>query len=52
MAVSSTLIPKGNPGNPEALRKFYAQTKSNGELTLRKLSKEIENSFKYSIIEK
>jgi hypothetical protein len=41
MTVSYTFTPKENPGNPEALRKFYAQAKSNGELTLRKLSKDI-----------
>jgi hypothetical protein len=33
MIVSSVLIPKGNPGNPEAPRKFYAQAKSS-ELTV------------------
>jgi predicted histone-like DNA-binding protein len=41
MAVSYVITPKGNPGNLEAPKKFYAQAKSNGELTLRKLSKEI-----------
>jgi predicted histone-like DNA-binding protein len=41
MAVSYVITPKGNPGNPEAPKKFYAQAKSCGELTLRKLSKEI-----------
>jgi hypothetical protein len=45
MIVSSTLTPKGNPGNPEALRKFYARAKSNGELTLRKLSNKIAEGF-------
>jgi predicted histone-like DNA-binding protein len=44
MAVSYVLTPKGNPGNPEAPKKFYAQAKSSGELTLRKLSKEIAES--------
>jgi hypothetical protein len=44
MIVSSVLTPKGNPGNPEAPRKFFAQAKSNGELTLRKLSKKIAES--------
>lgn len=41
MAVNYVLTQKGNPGNPEAPKKFYAQAKSKGELTLRKLSKEI-----------
>jgi hypothetical protein len=44
MTVSFVLTSQGNPGNPEALRKFYAQAKSNGELTLRKLSKKIAES--------
>ena len=41
MAVSYVLTQKGNPGNPDAPKKFYAQAKSSGELTFRKLSKEI-----------
>jgi predicted histone-like DNA-binding protein len=41
MAVSYVLVERGNPGNPEAAKKFYAQAKSSGDLTLRKLSKEI-----------
>ena len=41
MAVSYVLTQKGNPGNPNAPKKFYAQAKASGELTLRKLSKEI-----------
>jgi predicted histone-like DNA-binding protein len=41
MAVNYVLTQKGKPGNPEAPKKFYAQAKSSGELTLRKLSKEI-----------
>jgi hypothetical protein len=32
---------KGNPSNSEVPKKFYAQAKSSGELTLRKLGKEI-----------
>ncbi|MDR1983901.1 MAG: HU family DNA-binding protein [Prevotellaceae bacterium] len=41
MAVKYIVVPHGNPGNPEAPKKFYAQAKGSGELTLRKLSKEI-----------
>jgi predicted histone-like DNA-binding protein len=41
MAVKYIIVPHGNPGNPEAPKKFYAQAKGDGELTLRKLSKEI-----------
>jgi hypothetical protein len=43
MAVSYVL--KGNPGNLEAPKKFYTQAKSNGELTLRKLGKEIAEGY-------
>ncbi|MDR1341156.1 MAG: hypothetical protein LBK58_14050 [Prevotellaceae bacterium] len=41
MLVKYIILPHGNPGNPEALKKCYAQTKAGGELTLRKLSREI-----------
>jgi predicted histone-like DNA-binding protein len=41
MAVTYVLTQKGNPGDPEAPKKFYAQAKARGELTFRKLSKEI-----------
>ena len=41
MAVKYSVIEKGNPGDPTAPKKFYAQAKATGELTLRRLSKEI-----------
>ncbi|MDR2815530.1 MAG: HU family DNA-binding protein [Proteiniphilum sp.] len=41
MAVTYVLSQKGNPGNSEAPKKFYAQAKAREELTFRKLSKEI-----------
>jgi hypothetical protein len=41
MTVSYVFTSKRNQGNPEALRKFYAQVKSNSKLTLWKLSKKI-----------
>jgi len=41
MAVNYVVIPKANPQDREAAPKFYAQAKSRGELTFRKLSKEI-----------
>ncbi|MDR1091706.1 MAG: HU family DNA-binding protein [Prevotella sp.] len=44
MAVNYVLVERGNPGNPQAPKKFYAQAKSSGELTLRKLSREISES--------
>ncbi len=45
MAIKYVLTQRGNPGNPEAPKKFYAQAKSTGDVTRKKLSKEIaENS--------
>ena len=41
MAVPYVIAERGNPRNPAAQKKFYAQAKSSGELTFRKLSKEI-----------
>jgi len=45
MAVKYILAQKGNPGDLQAPKKFYAQTKSTGEVTLKQISREIsENS--------
>ena len=41
MAVNYVVVPRGNPSKPQDPKKFYAQAKSSGELTFRKLSKEI-----------
>jgi predicted histone-like DNA-binding protein len=41
MSVKYSVSEKGNPANPTAPKKWYAQAKSSGELTFRKLSKEI-----------
>jgi predicted histone-like DNA-binding protein len=41
MAVSYVIVARKNPMKPEEPKKFYAQAKSSGELTFRKLSKEI-----------
>ncbi|PTN08407.1 HU family DNA-binding protein [Mangrovibacterium marinum] len=41
MAVTYVVIPKLNPQDREAAPKFYATSKSRGELTFRNLSKEI-----------
>ncbi len=41
MPVQYSLSEKGNPGNPTAPKKFYANAKSTGEVTFRSLSKEI-----------
>lgn len=39
MSVKYTLTEKGNPSNPDAPKKFYANAKSTGEVTFRNLSK-------------
>ena len=44
MAVSYVLVGRGNPGNANVPKKFYAQAKSRNELTFKKLSKEIAES--------
>jgi predicted histone-like DNA-binding protein len=44
MAVKYSLSEKGNPQKPEDSKKWYANAKSAGELTFRKLSKEIAES--------
>lgn len=41
MSVEYTLTQKGNPAKPDAPKKFYANAKSNGEITFRSLNKEI-----------
>ncbi len=41
MAVNYVIVPKTNPQDRKAAPKFYAQAKGRGELTFRKLSKEI-----------
>ena len=41
MAVNYKLNEKGNPGNPDAPKKFYAHAVSSGDITMKKLSKEI-----------
>lgn len=41
MAVQYVLHPKGNPSNPEAPKKIYAQAKASGSIDLKKLSREI-----------
>jgi len=41
MAVNYVITERGNPRNPEAPKKFYAQAKSSGEITFKKLGKEI-----------
>ncbi|MFB9120331.1 HU family DNA-binding protein [Bergeyella porcorum] len=44
MPVQYTLTQKGNPSNPEAPKKFYANAKASGEVSFKSLSKEIAGS--------
>ncbi|MDR2057765.1 MAG: HU family DNA-binding protein, partial [Dysgonamonadaceae bacterium] len=41
MPVKYVLSEKGNPGKPEEQKKWYANTKNTGEITLKALKKEI-----------
>ena len=41
MAVPYVMAERGNPSNPAAPKKFYAQPKGSGETTFRQLGKEI-----------
>ncbi|GHT57932.1 hypothetical protein FACS18945_3220 [Bacteroidia bacterium] len=41
MAVTYVTVERGNPGNPAAPKKFYAQAKAREEFSFRKLAKEI-----------
>ena len=41
MAVTYVVVERGNPQKQEEPKKYYAQAKASGELTLKKLSKEI-----------
>jgi len=41
MAIHYVTVERGNLNNPAAPKKFYAQAKSSGELTFRRLAKEI-----------
>jgi predicted histone-like DNA-binding protein len=44
MAVKFKLTERANPLNPDAPKKWYAQAKSSGELTFRKLGKEVASA--------
>jgi len=41
MTVKFNVVERGNPGNPEAPKKFYPSVTSSGRVTLRELAKEI-----------
>lgn len=44
MAVNYVIVSRGNPSDKEAPKKYYAQAKSSGELTFRKLCKEVADA--------
>jgi len=41
MSIKYQLIQRGNPGKPEDPKKFYASAQNDGDVSLRRLSKEI-----------
>lgn len=51
MAVQYVLVERGKPGNPITQRKFYAQAKSKGSVTLRHLAKRIADISTISTID-
>lgn len=48
MAIAYVLTEKGNPAKPQVPKKFYAQARSVGEFTLRRLSREISREISTS----
>jgi len=44
MAISYVVVERGNPANPTEPKKFYGLAKSTGEISLKKLAKEISDS--------
>ncbi len=41
MALTYVVVERGNPLNPQEAKKYYARTKASGQVTLKKLGKEI-----------
>jgi predicted histone-like DNA-binding protein len=41
MAVGYKIVQRGNPSKPDEAKKYYATAKSKGDITLKKLSREI-----------
>jgi predicted histone-like DNA-binding protein len=41
MAITYVIVSKGNPADPKVPKKYYAQAKGSGQLTLKQLSWEI-----------
>ena len=44
MAAKYNVVQKGNPSKPNEPKKFYASSKSTGDVSLRALSKEISGT--------
>jgi predicted histone-like DNA-binding protein len=51
MSVKYILVERGNPGDPNAPKKFYPMAKSSGKTTLRQLSKKIADISTVSSID-
>jgi len=51
MAIQYVVVTKGNPANPTAPKKFYAQARSSGEVALRQIAKEISDMSTVSTID-
>jgi predicted histone-like DNA-binding protein len=51
MPIEYSLIERGNPGDSNAPKKFYAQTKSQGETTVRGLAKRISDISTVSTVD-
>jgi len=41
MTVKFNVVERGNPGNPQAPKKFYPSVQSSGRMTLRELTRQI-----------
>jgi predicted histone-like DNA-binding protein len=51
MPVQYTVVAKGNPSDPKAPKKFYAQAKSSGEISLRDLANQISKRSTLSTVD-
>ena len=51
MPVQYTVVAKGNPSDPNAPKKFYAQAKSSGEISLRDLANQISKRSTLSSVD-
>jgi predicted histone-like DNA-binding protein len=51
MPIEYSLVERGNPGDPQAPKKFYAAAKSTGETTVRGLAKRISDISTVSTVD-